>query len=76
MPFRLMLYLQKLWQSIQVMRINVITQALQAQDGSLPQGLTVQNAYTKLRKGSKKVIVVVRNSMAYPQTLWKKTLDS
>ena len=34
----------------------------------------VQNAYTELRKGSKIVIVVVRNSMAYPQTLKKKTL--
>ena len=33
----------------------------------------VQNAYTELRKGSKNVIMVVRNSMAYPQTLRKKT---
>ena len=54
-------------------RINVMTQALCVEDGSLPQGLTVQNAYTKLRKGSKNVIIVVRNSMAYPQTLKKKT---
>ena len=27
----------------------------------------------KLRKGSKNTVVVVRNSMAYPQTLKKKT---
>ena len=53
--------------------INVMTQVMQTEDGSLPQGLTVQNAYTKLRKGSKNVVMVVRNSMAYPQTLKKKT---
>ena len=29
--------------------INVMTQALQTGDGSLPQGLTVQNTYTELR---------------------------
>ena len=33
------------------MHINVMVQVLQTQDGSLPQGLTVQNTYTKLRKG-------------------------
>ena len=33
--------------------INVMAQALQTQDGSLLQGLTVQNMYTELRKGSK-----------------------
>ena len=38
------------------------------------QGLTMQNAYTELRKGSKNAVLVVRNSMAYPQTLKKKTL--
>ena len=27
--------------------INVMVQALQNEDGSLPQGLTVQNTYTK-----------------------------
>ena len=47
--------------------IDVMTQALQTEDGSLPQGLTIQNTYTELRQGSKKVVVVVRNSMAYPQ---------
>ena len=51
----------------------MMTQALCIKDGSLPQGLMVQNAYTKPRKGSKNVIVVVRNCMAYPQTLRKKT---
>ena len=29
--------------------INIMTQALWAEDGSLPQGLTVQNTYTELR---------------------------
>ena len=54
--------------------INIMTQVLQTKDGSLLQGLTIQNAYTELRKGSKNVVMVVRNSMAYPQTLQKKTL--
>ena len=53
-------------------RINVMVQAVQTQDGTLPPGLTVQNTYTKLRKGSKKAIVVVWNNTAYPQTLRKK----
>ena len=53
--------------------INVMIQALQTQDGSLPQGLTVQNTYTQLRKGSKKAVVVVQNNTTYPQTLQKKT---
>ena len=53
--------------------INVMVQALWTEDGSLPQGLTVQNMYTKLRQGNKKAIVVVRNNMAYSQTLQKKT---
>ena len=34
--------------------INVMVEAFQTQDGSLLQGLTVQNTYTKLRQGSKK----------------------
>ena len=49
--------------------VNVMIQALQTQDGSLPPGLTVQNTYTELRKGSKKAVVVVWNNTAYPQTL-------
>ena len=53
--------------------INIMVQALQTEDGSLLQGLTVQNTYTELRQGSKKAVMVVRNSMAYPQTLQKKT---
>ena len=53
--------------------INVMVQALQTQDGSLPKDLTVQNAYTELRKGSKKAVVVVWNHTAYSQTLCKKT---
>ena len=53
--------------------INVMIQALYVQDGTLPPGLTMQNMYTELKKGSKKAVVVVRNHTAYPQTLWKKT---
>ena len=34
--------------------INVMVQALKTEDCSLPQGLTVQNMYSKLRQGSKK----------------------
>ena len=54
--------------------IDIMIQALWTEDGSLPQGLTVQNTYTKLRQGSKKAVMVVRNSTAYSQTIWKKTL--
>ena len=53
--------------------LNVMVQALHAQDGTLPPGITMQNMYTELRKGSKKAVVVVWNNTAYPQTLWKKT---
>ena len=49
--------------------INVMVQALQTEDGSLPQGLPVQNTYTKLRQGSKKAVMVDRNSTAYLHTL-------
>ena len=49
-------------------------QALWTEDGPLPQGLTIQNMYMELRQGSKKAVVVVRNSIAYLQTLRKKTL--
>ena len=49
----------------------MMVQALQTEDSSLLQGLTVQNMYTELRRGSKKAVVVVRNSMAYSQTLQK-----
>ena len=50
-----------------------MTWALLSEDGSLPQGLTEQNAYMELHSGSKNVAVVVRNSTAYPQILRKKT---
>ena len=53
--------------------VNVMAQALQSGDGSLPQCLTIQNMYTELRQGSKKAVVVVRTSTAYTQTLCKKT---
>ena len=42
--------------------INTMTQALCAEDGSLPQGLTVQNTYMELHDGSRNVTVVVTNS--------------
>ena len=50
-----------------------MTQALHIEDGSLPQGLTVQNTNMELCKGCKVVAVVVRNSTAYPQMLRKRT---
>ena len=53
--------------------LNVMVQALYAQDGTLLPCLTVQNMCTELRKGSKKAVVVVWNNTAYPQTLRKKT---
>ena len=53
--------------------INVRVQALWTKDGTLPPGLTIQNTYTKLRKGSKKAVVVVWNNTSYPQTFQKKT---
>ena len=51
-----------------------MTQALRVEERSLPQGLTMQNAYMELRTVSKNAIIVVRNSTAYPQTLKKKAL--
>ena len=53
--------------------LNVMVQTLYAQDRTLLPGLTVQNMYTELRKGSKKAVVVVQDNTAYPQTLRKKT---
>ena len=50
-----------------------MAQTLRTGDTSLPQGLTIQNTHTELRQGSKKAVMVVRNSKAYPQTLQKKT---
>ena len=54
--------------------INIMMQVLQTEDGSLPQYLTVQNAYTELRWGSKNALVEIRNNTAYLQILQKKTL--
>ena len=53
--------------------LNMMVQALHAQDGTLPPGITMHNMYTELRKGSRKAVVVVQNNTAYPQTLQKKT---
>ena len=52
--------------------LNVMVQSLHVQDGTLSPGLTMQNMYTELRKGSKKAVVVVQNHTAYTQTLWKE----
>ena len=52
--------------------LNMMVHALYDQDGTLLPGLTMQNTYTELRKGSKKVVVVVQNHTTYPQTLQKK----
>ena len=46
--------------------LNIMVQALHAQDGTLPPGITMQNTYTELRKGSKKAVVVVRNKHSLP----------
>ena len=56
--------------------INVVTQALCTEDGSLLQGLTVQSTYMELCSSSRKVAVVVRNSMAYPPDLEEKDYHS
>ena len=48
------------------MRLDVMTQALHPEGGLLPQGLAIQNAYTKMCNGSMNVTIVVKNSMAYP----------
>ena len=53
-------------------KLNVMAQALYADKEPLPQGLTIQDAYTEMCNGSKNVTVLVRNSMAYPQALKKK----
>ena len=53
-------------------RLNIMTQALHAEEGSLLQCLMIQNAYTKMCNGSKSVTIMVRNGTAYPQTLKKK----
>ena len=54
------------------LRLNVMTHALSAEEGPLPQGLMIQNVYTMMCNGSKNVVVIVRNSTVYPQTLKKK----
>ena len=56
--------------------INVMVQALWTQDGTLLPCLTIQNTYTKLRKGSKKAVVVVQNITAYLQTLQEENSSS
>ena len=43
-------------------RLNVMTQTLCAEEGLLPQGLMIQNAYTEMYNGGKNVTIVVRNS--------------
>ena len=53
-------------------KLNVMTHVLCAEEGSLSQGLMIQNAYTEMCNGSKNVAIIVRNSIVYPQTLKKK----
>ena len=53
--------------------INIMVQASWMEVSSLLQGLAVQNTYTELRRGKRKAVMVVRNSMAYPLTLQKKS---
>ena len=53
--------------------INVMVLVLCTQDGTLPLDLTVQNTYTKLRKGGKEAVNVMQNNTTYLQTLQKKT---
>ena len=57
-PFSSCIVLVKAGRAYTGEHINVMVQALHTEDGSLPQGLTVQNTYTKLRQGSKKAVVV------------------
>ena len=71
-PFSSCMVLVKVGRAYTGEHINITVQPLQTEDGSLPQGLTVQNTYTELRQGSKKAVVVVRNSMAFSQTIQKK----
>ena len=52
--------------------INVMTQSLFVEDGSLPHGLMVQNAYMEVCSGSKITAVVLRTSTACPKMLRKK----
>ena len=42
-------------------RLNVMTQTLHGDEGPLPQGLMIQNAYTEMCNSSKSIAVVVRN---------------
>ena len=60
--------------SSRIIRLNVMTQALLADEGPLPQDLIIQNTYTEMCNGSKSVTIIVRNSMAYSQTLRRKVL--
>ena len=71
-PFSSHVIPMKMMETYMGEHLNVMVQALYIQDGTLPPGLTMQNTYTELRKGSKKVVVVVQNHTAHSQTLWKK----
>ena len=53
-------------------RLNVMTQALYAEERSLPQGLMIQNTYTEMHNGSKSITIMIRNGTAYPQVLRKR----
>ena len=48
-PFSSHVVLVKVGRAYTGEHIKIMAQALQTKDGSLPQGLTVQNTYTELR---------------------------
>ena len=51
--------------------VNVMTHALGEGDKHLPLGLVMQDVYTTLKRGKKKVAVVVRNQTDHPITVRK-----
>ena len=53
-------------------RLNIMAQVQCAEEGSLLQGLMIQNAFTEMFNGSKSVAVAVRNGMALLSDLKKK----
>ena len=50
-------------------KLNVMTHALCAEEGSLPQSLMIQNTNPDMSNGNKNATVIVRNSITYSQTL-------
>ena len=65
-PFSFHVIPMKMMEAYLGEHLNVMVQALHTQNGTLPPGITVQNTYTELRKGSKKAVVVVQNQHHLP----------